>query len=176
MSKQRDALAHLISRCVDAHPDCGIRLQGSVARGEERADSDVDLTVVVPSAGLIRENELLFADNHWRMRRIIDPFTQVSIDVNWIGVSELLDSVEAHGASAWYMFFKGNTLRDPRGVVELSAETISSWFLGHPRVLDAWNRQQVAVENFKKDPNLPLQFPTQPEFLRHLETSTKTRD
>jgi predicted nucleotidyltransferase len=168
LSKQERALEHIVARCVDAHPDCGIRLQGSVARGDERESSDIDLTVVIPRSALVRENELLSADNHWRMRLVHDEATGVKLDINWVGAEELLELVAERGAIAWYMFKNGKTLRDPAGLVARCATAISAWFEARPAVLEAWDRQQTAVEAFKRDPSRPLEFPTQPAFLRHL--------
>ncbi|MFQ5641969.1 MAG: nucleotidyltransferase domain-containing protein [bacterium] len=50
--KQHPDKAPLLAACVAAVrsvvPDAGVVLYGSVARGEETADSDVDLLVLVP--------------------------------------------------------------------------------------------------------------------------------
>ena len=169
MSKQRQALPHLIARCADAHPGCGIRLQGSVARGHERVDSDIDITIVVPGSGLVRANELLSEDKHWRMRLVHDETTAMKLDINWVGVDELLALVEKRGAAAWYMFLTGSTLRDPAGVVGLCHAAIARWFQARPAVLEAWNRQQAAVEARKANRTSTLEFPTQPAFLNYLE-------
>src|SRR6185503_14723479 len=89
VSRQLQALPHLTARCVEAHPDCGIRLQGSVARGQERLDSDIDLIIVVPEGGLQRPNELLCADNHWSMQLVHDAPTGMKLDINWVTAPEL---------------------------------------------------------------------------------------
>jgi hypothetical protein len=114
-ANQRAALPRVIARCVEAHPACGIRLQGSVARGDERVDSDIDMTVVVPGDALLRDNELLSTGNHWSMRLVQDETTGVTLNINWVCADELLELVKHRGAAAWYMFLKGSTLRDPAG-------------------------------------------------------------
>lgn len=161
----------MIARCVEAHPECGIRLQGSVARGNERADSDIDLTVVVPGDALLRDNELLSNSNHWSMRLLHDETTGATLNINWVGADELLELVKHTGAAAWYMFLKGSTLRDPAGVIAVCEAAIAGWFQANPVILAAWNRQQAAVEAFKKELAPALEFPTQPAFLRHLEST-----
>lgn len=170
MSAPREALEQLLSRCVDAHPECGVRLQGSLARNTERVDSDIDLTVVVPAGGLMRENELLAAANHWVMQLVEHQATGTRVDINWVTAPELLDLIARRGASAWYMFFRGTTLRDPLGLVASCESAIAGWFEAQPAVLQAWDEQQAKVEAFKRARTGPLEFPTQPAFLQHLAT------
>jgi predicted nucleotidyltransferase len=165
VSRQTEALPHLVARCVEAHPDCGIRLQGSVARGAERADSDIDLTVVVPGNALVRESDLLSQNNHWRMQLVQDQTSGLRLDINWVGVDELLDLIAERGAVAWFMFFSGTTLRDPSGVVARCETAVATWFQSHPEILTVWNRQQKAVDAFKSDRSIGLEFATQPAFL-----------
>jgi hypothetical protein len=171
VSRQTEALTDLVARCAEAHPDCGVRLQGSVASGAERPDSDIDLTVVVPGASLVRENDLLWADNHWRMRLVHDSTTGLNLDINWVGVQELLTLVAQRGAAAWFMFLTAVTLRDPSGLVARCETAIANWFHTNPAILAAWHRQQLAVDSFKRDPAKLLEFATQPAFLQHLARS-----
>jgi hypothetical protein len=98
----------------------------------------------------------------------------MKLDINWVGVDDLLDLIDKRGAAAWYMFLRGNMLRDPAGVVGLCETAITLWFQAHPEVLEAWNRQQAAVESFKADRTGTLEFPTQPAFLNYLESRERS--
>jgi hypothetical protein len=99
-----------------------------------------------------------------------DETTGATLNINWVGADELLELVKQRGAASWYMFFRGSTLRDPAGVAGLCEVAIAGWFHANPVVLDAWNRQQAAVEAFKKQRARALEIPTQPAFLRYLES------
>ncbi len=46
MSRQRAALARIVPDLCHRYPGCGILVFGSVARGQERPDSDLDVMVV----------------------------------------------------------------------------------------------------------------------------------
>jgi hypothetical protein len=105
------------------------------------------------------------------MRLVQDETTGVTLNINWVCANELLELVKHTGAAAWYMFLKGRTLRDPAGVVAVCEAAIAGWFQATPAILEAWNRQQVAVETFKRKLAPALEFPTQPAFLKHLDST-----
>ena len=141
-------------------------LQGSVAREEEREDSDLDVTVVRPDGVVPRLNEVLSAENHGPMTRI--RVQGVDVDVNWLFASELLERVRTRGAVDWFMFHEGVPVHDPEGLAARCQAAIREWFAARPEILAAWRRQQAAVERRKRDPSAPLAFATQPEFCAHL--------
>lgn len=167
-TRQRRALEQLIARCREVDPSCGIQLQGSVSRGEEREDSDVDLTVLLTLAELPRENALLNATNRGRMIRTRDEALGLNVDVNWLSEQELIERVDRHGALDWYMFLVGETVHDPAGAVARCRARIARWYDDHPRALRAWQQQHVELSRRRRDPTHPLEFETQPAFVAHL--------
>lgn len=168
MGKQRDALETLVAKCAAADPDCGVQLQGSVARGDERPDSDIDITVVLSRPEPLVFNEIITRGNHFGMTRArLDPF-EVDVDVNWLTQSELLDIIERYGAVGWWMFYRGTPIHDPTGLAKKCQEAISGWFEAHPGIAAEWERQQAEVELRKKDPRHVLRHPTQPGFCAYL--------
>jgi hypothetical protein len=96
--------------------------------------------VVIPGDTLVRENDLLWTDNHWGMRLVHDRISGLKLDINWVGVEELHSLVAKRGAAAWFMFHTGSTLCDPKGVVARCETVIASWLDANPRVLAAWHR------------------------------------
>jgi predicted nucleotidyltransferase len=169
MSKQQDALPFLVQRCSSVDPNCGIQLQGSLARGTERDDSDVDLTVVLdPAAPAPRFNEFLNPQNHGGMIRVwVDRFG-VNVDINWIYESDLVALSHTSAALGWYMFAIGRPLYDPQNRAQRCQDSLRKWFDAHPEILRAWEAQQVAVNRHKHEPGHALEFPTQPAFCAHL--------
>jgi predicted nucleotidyltransferase len=168
MTRQRAALEFVIGKCREVDPECGIQLQGSVARGEERPDSDIDLTVVTSRADGLPFNEFISRENHFAMTRVRLEKHDVDVDINWLSVDELVDLVKTHGASDWWMFYRGTPVHDPGGSARRCHRTISEWFDRNPSVAEAWNRQQAEVEKHKKNPEHALRFSTQPAFCAHL--------
>ena len=168
MSKQKNALDYLITKCCAADPDCGIQLQGSVARGEEHPDSDIDLTIVLSQCEPREYNELITKENHYSMTRVYIDKHDVNVDINWLHAEELVDIVTNMGASDWWMFLRGIPIHDPIGLAEHCQQTISHWFDENPSVASAWKLHQTEVEKHKRNPECELQFSNQPEFCEHL--------
>jgi predicted nucleotidyltransferase len=173
VSKQRAALEHLIERCRQADPNCGVLLQGSVARGDERPESDIDLTVVLSISEPLAYNEVIARENRYGMIRIHLDEWDVDVDVNWLTADELLEIVRTRGATDWWMFYRGAAVHDPAGHAGRCHEAISNWFDRNPNVADAWSLQQAEVEKRKLDPGHPIRFETQPAFCAHLREIAK---
>jgi predicted nucleotidyltransferase len=71
----REAVIAALSRWIDAHPDgvLAAYLFGSVARGEERRDSDVDVGVVFTVGGLRTLEDLdRLAEMQDQLSRVVD--------------------------------------------------------------------------------------------------------
>ena len=169
MGRHREALGALVAKCAEADPDCGVQLQGSVARGDERPDSDIDITVVLSRPEPLVFNEIIARENHFGMTRArLDPFG-VDVDVNWLSATELLETVESQGAVGWWMFYRGTPIHDPKGLAKRCHEAISDWFGANPGIAAEWEKQQAEVERHKRDPRHVLRHPAQPEFCAHLK-------
>ena len=170
MSKQQAALDYVVELCRQADPDCGIRLQGSVARGQEQPDSDIDLTVVLSQEGPRRFNRIIREDNHFGMRLIPVEECGVQLDINWLRVDELLGIVRDRGAFDWWMFHQGRTIHDPAGLAKRCQDAMAEWFERHPAVAEAWRRQEQEVQRHKQDASHPLAYANQPAFCAYLRS------
>lgn len=149
-------------------PAAGIVLQSSVARGTERPDSDVDLTVVTSRDVGADGNELINGTNRGGMIRARR--SGIDVDVNRETHAALRDRFLRRGAADWYIFSHGEVLRDPAGLAQDCRALGWAWFARHPRVAAAWEEQNREVARRKADPAHPLRFPTWPDFSRHLAT------
>jgi predicted nucleotidyltransferase len=168
MTKQARSVEFLVERCREVDPDCGIQLQGSVARGEERPDSDVDLTVILTVGSLASTNDLIHKNNHMSGSLVHVKECLVDVDINWIREAELAELVRARGAFDWFMFLVGTSVHDPVGAAERSHGLIKNWFDRNPAVLEAWKSQQLEVGRGKREEGHLLQFDTQPKFCEYL--------
>lgn len=168
MTKQARSVEFLVERCREVDPNCGVQLQGSVARGGERPDSDVDLTVILTVEAVRSPNELIHAHNHVAMSRVYVKEHAVDVDVNWIREDELRALIQSRGAFEWFMFLTGRSVHDPVGAAERSHDLIKSWFDRNRSALEAWQHQQREVEYAKREKGHPLDFETQPAFCAHL--------
>lgn len=169
MSKQQDTLPYLIQRCCEVDPNCGVQLQGSVARGVEREDSDIDLCIVIdPSGRELRFNEFLNDANHGAQIRVVAEPTGVNVDINWIYVPDLIEISQSSLAIWWHMFAFGRPIHDPLGIAKRCQDHLRAWYDKHPGIVQEWDKQQVEWDRRKIDPAYKLEFPTQYEFCRHL--------
>jgi hypothetical protein len=133
----------------------------------------VDLTVVLNNPENMKYNEIITEGNHGPMIRVHLEAFDVNVDVNWLSASELRAHVAEHGAADWYMFLNGKAIHDPRDIAKDCRNEIRGWFEAHPQIFEAWERQQAEVEKRKRNPEYPLEFPTQPGFLKHLRGMTE---
>jgi hypothetical protein len=166
MSRQSEALPSIVAGCVAVDPACGVMLQGSVARGCEREDSDVDVTVVTSDREDLAFNEILNPGNHGAMTRVV--VDGVNVDINWIRASELLEQGAARGFAGWWMFRHGRPVQDPEGLAARCQAEIVAWFESQPAVAAAWARQQELLEAHKRDRSRELEFPTFGAFHAHV--------
>jgi len=138
MSKQQDALPYLVSRCCEVDSSCGNQLQGSVARGEERPESDIDLAVVFDdSISAPKFNELLIENNRGvQIRVLLEPY-DVNVDINWVYEGDLLAISQSPSALAWYMFAFGRAIHDSKRRAQRCQDALQKWFESHPQILSA---------------------------------------
>lgn len=174
MSKHRDILADLTDDIAKADLACGVVLQGSVAEGCEKPDSDIDFFVVC-STDAPKMNAYIQHDNRGNMR-MKGPFDGIPVNIGWEHVDSLVQSIEADGAAAWFMFSRGKILRDPDGLAKRCQDAMHAWFGSNPRVAKAWAKQQEEVRRRKRDPSYAIEYPTFRDFLTHLETLQKQQD
>lgn len=81
MGLHHDILEHLVSRCAAIHEECGVVLIGSVARGAERTDSDIDLNIIFPRDECpLGRSPYVDDHNRWQLR-VRDELQGIRIDI-----------------------------------------------------------------------------------------------
>jgi predicted nucleotidyltransferase len=156
MSLHRDVIDHMVTDLAKRYPGCGILVGGSVQRGEERPDSDLDLFAVVPGDGQVHLEHERSAEG-------------VKIDLALFPEMALLRDVGTQWYKFW-MFAHAEIVHDPNGIARRSQETVLAYFGYHPDIERAWEQQLAEVRLHKADRSHQLAHWTWDEFIHHIET------
>jgi hypothetical protein len=156
MSKHRRILPDAIAELGAESPECRIVLHGSVQRGEERSDSDLDLIVVQDRGG---DRKIDFS----RARE------GIRLGLTCYGASWLEDSIGVH--PYWYWpFSHAEVHRDPDGLAKRLQSCLRQYFDAHPAVVRAWEAHVEHYLRTKADPRTKHTHPTWESFFAYLET------
>ena len=131
MSLHDAILPDLVEHVKSYHPDCSIVLIGSVARGRQRAESDIDLNIFFAAEDDVQASPYVDADNRWQLS-MKPKFRGVRIDVAWETYDGLGQRLAGDGALRCWPFSNGKILHDPAGTVAEYLEVARRWFLTHP--------------------------------------------
>ena len=126
VSVHRDILPEVMHAIQEHHQDCSIILIGSVAREEERPDSDLDLNIFLPDRSV--NSPWVSSENRWQLQ-VKCVMHDVRIDVAW----ETFDFLEKHlktDGPFWILSF-GETVYDPSGRVEPCLKQARAWAREH---------------------------------------------
>jgi predicted nucleotidyltransferase len=156
VSIQRDVLARMTTTLARRYPGCGILVAGSVQRGEERPDSDLDLFVVYPGDGTVHLEHETSPEG-------------VKVDVALFPETGFLRQVPEEWHKFW-MFSRAEIVYDPTGIARRNQGVALTYFRRHPDVDAAWERQIEEVRKHKAEPSYLPRYPTWDEFARHVET------
>jgi hypothetical protein len=172
MTKQRQLAERLAAECSVIDPSCSVVAFGSVGRGDERSESDLDLMVLTELSKLISDrltwdefrggevgDEIPVRVHHGRIDGIgVDvhsctPQNRLAVvrDIPHISYGEVL------------------ILRDPTGVAGKCKETACAYFAAHPDIAAAFAEQERELLRHKMDAGHDLAFPERDGFLRHVE-------
>ena len=154
MSVQRDLLVRMTEELPKKFLGCGILVAGSVQRGEEREDSDLDLFVVFRGDGQLDLTHETSAEG-------------VKIDLALFPE----EAFRRHVASEWFnfwMFSRAEIVHDPTGIAKRNQDIARSYFERRPDVACEWVKQMEEVRRHKDDRNHVLQHPTWESFSEHV--------
>ena len=135
-------------------PGCGILVAGSVQRGEERPDSDLDLFVVFPGDGRLGLTHETSPEG-------------VKIDLAVFPEDAFLRQLPAEWFNFW-MFSRAEVVHDPAGIAGRCRDLARARFRERPDVDAAWERQFAEVRRHKADRSHALEFWTWDDFSRHI--------
>jgi predicted nucleotidyltransferase len=146
MSIHHEILPGLVEDCTRIHDRCGVVLIGSVARGTQRASSDIDLNIVFPDdEGPLRASPYVAEDNRWQLK-VKDEIHGVRIDVAWETQHALLDRLRGDDIVNCWPFSMGRVLRDPCDVARPCLDLAKAWFAEHSDIASRFNAELAAAK------------------------------
>lgn len=156
MSVQREIIDRMTPELSDRYPGCGILVAGSVQRGEERPDSDLDLFVVFQGDGKLG------------MTHEVSP-EGIKIDLALFPEAAFLLQADAEWFNFW-MFSRAEIVHDPAGIAKRNQNIALAYFRMHPGVDAAWCNQIQEVWKHKADRSYIPEFPAWDDFSKHVRT------
>lgn len=136
MSKQQLLLPRLIDTCAAIHQACGVVLIGSVARGDEIADSDIDLNLIFPGDDRpLHVSSYVDEQNRWQLCHK-DTIEGIRIDIAWETEAALHRRLAGDDIVNCWPLSKGKVLRDPANVAGPCVTLARNWFAEHPEEND----------------------------------------
>ncbi len=156
MSIQREIIDRMTSELSDRYPRCGILVAGSVQRGEERPDSDLDLFVVFQGDGQLGLTHEESPEG-------------IKIDLALFPEGAFLRQADAEWFNFW-MFSRAEIVHDPTGIAKRNQDIALAYFRQHPDVDAAWAKQMQEVRKHKANRSYIPEFPTWDDFSRHVST------
>ena len=154
MSIQRDIVSRMTGELSERYRDCGILVMGSVQRGEERPDSDIDLFVVFEGDGRLGLTHETSPEG-------------VKIDLALFPKATFLRQFE----DEWFLYWgfsRATIVHDPTGVAAHCQDLVRRRFKKNPHIDAAWEQQQAEVLKHKADRTYTLAFPQWSDFASHV--------
>lgn len=150
MSKHREVLEKLIRSLTVQYPGCGITIFGSVLRGREHPDSDLDMFVVVEGDGTITLDQSSRLDG-------------VLLDMATFPSDTLAKELAEEPFKFWF-FACSQIVHDPNGLAKRHHDVARQYFDTHPTVDAVWRQfakfRQESKPKLIADPNCGIVLPT----------------
>lgn len=147
MSLHQNILPQLVEVCRSIHEKCGVVLIGSVARGTERADSDIDLNLIFPRDECpLNRSSYVEEDNRWQLR-LKDQVEGIRIDVAWETQHVLFDRLKSKAITDCWPFSNGLILHDPCVIATPCLNMAKKWFAEHPDVTSHYQTVYAAAKH-----------------------------
>lgn len=172
MSKQRDMLGSLVAEITSRFEGCSVLLMGSVQHGTERADSDVDLLIVVPDIARVMPQVGTVVHRTDVVKVVEANVNGVDVTFNFID-SDLFGDMRLKPWK-YYQFAAAEVLHDGEPSIASVRETIHSWFATRPDVAELWDNQEQQYERWRRAKrvegrDIPLEFPYSTDFADHVD-------
>ena len=180
MKSHRELLPKVVELLTAVDEKMGIVIVGSVARGSERPDSDIDITVIFSGDEHppLDESSFFSTDNRWALRTKGE-IENKRIDLAWDTENNVLqrlrgpepdktalfagDDEEAHfqrleairaegnGPAGCWPLATGWIIHDPLGIAEHCQSIAKTWFESNPDILEAIEKGYLAAKQKQYD-------------------------
>ena len=136
MGLHQDILPELVEDIKSYHDECAIALIGSVARGQQRPESDLDLNIFVPDDDVnCYKSPYIDKDNKWQLKMKCH-VQGVRIDVAWETYQGLENHLRGDGPIHCWPFSNGKIFHDPSGTVARCLTVAQRWFQEHADIAE----------------------------------------
>lgn len=140
MSRQREALPKILAIVKAQFPDAAIYLSGSVALGNERPDSDLDIYVVVPDlAGASYPGGTLTKDSADR-KAFSAECDGVPAEITFLTTSFFDAQLRDKPWRGYKAPLRSEILSDPHGFLQSWKDRLRPWFQDHPEAVALWEQ------------------------------------
>jgi predicted nucleotidyltransferase len=141
MSKHREILPKALDIILAHDPDAAVYLSGSVCFGNERADSDIDLNVLLQNVAVFSYPGGKIRDEREGFKFVDAAYDAVPLEIR-IFTPTAFEEISDLGGKPWrgYKFLKEEILCDPRGFIRSWKDHIRPWFLDHPEIIALWEQ------------------------------------
>ena len=139
-------LRDLVEDIKSYHNECAIVLIGSVARGQERPESDLDLNIFFPDDDVTcHASPYVDTDNKWQLKMKCK-VQGVRIDVAWETYQGLEERLQGDGPIHCWPFSNGKILHDPSGMVEPCLTVARTWFHRHADIAERIEAEYISAK------------------------------
>lgn len=142
MSKQRDILSDVLGIVLRHCPECAVFLSGSVAFGNERPDSDIDLGAIMPDVSAAHYPGGQVRDENEGFKLVDASFDNVSLEIIYLTPGHFQELL-VHKPWRGYKFLFVEILHDPMGLIQSWKDRIAPWFEDHSDVVELWEQWLV---------------------------------
>ncbi len=173
MTKQRQLAERLAQECAVIDPSCSVHAFGSVGRGVERPESDLDLMVMTELYKLIAERltwdevRIGYDGDEIPVRLHHGKIDGIGVDLHCCTPQNRLAVVRDIPHIA---YGKVLILRDPTGVASRCEATVRAYFDARPEMDAVFVEQERELLRHKMDSGHSLRFPERTDFMRHVES------
>jgi len=140
MTKQREVLPKILAIIMAQIPDAAVYLSGSVALGNERPDSDLDLYVIVPNlAGANYPGGTIESETEGCKSFTAD-FDGVPLEIRFLTPSCFEAQLCNKPWRGYKVPLKSEILSDPHGFLQSWKGRLEPWFRDHPEAVALWEQ------------------------------------
>ncbi|HUT61318.1 MAG TPA: nucleotidyltransferase domain-containing protein [Phycisphaerae bacterium] len=176
MTTHRQVLQQVVETLQQGNPQCAVLLAGSILRGTEDSQSDIDLFVVVPEINSFRAvlGRVVHSTDHVRV--VQEQIEGIPVTMTCFDSALLRDMVRQPWRN--YLFAKAGVLRDPLGIVGETQRAINEWYAAHPAVTAIWTEQEgrhaESKAALRQGRQAALEFRSWEAFANHVDSLVRS--